>query len=190
MIFRILAQGALVMRTHQLFRRRLDGVVWDWGDTLMRDIRGQAGPMVAWDRVEAMPGAASALDALASIPVQCVATNATDSDSRQVEAALARVGLRDRLTHFVTSSSLGRRKPDPGFFEALSRTLGIPAHRLLSIGNDLEKDVLPAQRVGMATILVLPPHAFLPASGADLTVPGLRHLARLVRDEDGTPRCP
>ena len=35
----------------------LRGVVWDWGDTLMRDIPGQKGPMVDWPHVEAMPGA-------------------------------------------------------------------------------------------------------------------------------------
>lgn len=180
MIFRILMQGALLMRTHRLFERRFDGVVWDWGDTLMRDIQGQLGPMAEWERVEAMPGAASALEALAHVPVHCVATNAGDSDSRQVEAALARVGLRDRLTHFLTSSSLGHRKPAPAFFASVSRELGIPADRLISIGNDLENDILPAKAVGMGAILVTPAHRFAPAKGADLAVPGLVHLARLV----------
>ena len=83
--------------------RSIRGVVWDWGDTLMKDIPGQEGPMAAWPRVEAMPGAASALKALSVLPVQCVATNATDSDGDKVAEALERVGLLDHLAYSFTS---------------------------------------------------------------------------------------
>ena len=168
------------MRAHRLLERSFDGVVWDWGDTLMRDIEGQPGPMAEWDRVEAMPGAISALEALARFPVHCVATNAASSDSAQVEVALTRVGLRNRLTHVLTSSSLGHAKPDPRFFQAVSRRLGIPADRLISIGNDLQKDILPAKEVGMGAILVTRPRGSPCPDGADLTVPDLVYLAKLV----------
>ena len=158
----------------------LRGVVWDWGDTLMRDLPGQAGPMVSWPRVEAMPGAAAALIALAVVPLQCVATNATDSDARDVAAALERVGLGQYVGRTLTSRELGARKPDPAFFLAVARWLGIPAGRLLSVGNDLEKDVLPARAAGLATVWVAGATHDPPPDAVDLVVPDLDALARLV----------
>jgi len=178
----------------------LKGVVWDWGDTLMRDIPGNPGPMVSWPYVEAMPGAAQALRALSRLPVQCVASNATDSDGERVAEALERVGLRRRVTHFFTSGELGVRKPDPAFFRRVAREVGIPPRHLLSVGNDLRKDIVPAKAVGMVTVWVSrtgivgqgqPAKEGAGAEAgsteeageedaADLIVPDLSHLARLV----------
>ena len=62
--------------------KSVQAVVWDWGDTLMRDIPGQVGPMVDWDYVEAMPGALLAVRSLSVFPIQCVATNAMDICSK------------------------------------------------------------------------------------------------------------
>jgi len=120
----------------------------------MRDLPGQMGPMVDWPVVEAMPGAAEALGAFSTLPIQCVATNATESSSEQVAEALGRVGLRGHLTHFFTSGELGVAKPDPAFFQAVSKELAIPPAKLISIGNDLRKDILPAKAVGMRAVLV------------------------------------
>lgn len=159
----------------------IEGVVWDWGDTLMRDIPGQAGAMVDWPRVEAMPGAALALKCLSALPLQCVATNAVDSDGASVAAALGRVGLRTHLTHFLTSSELGPAKPDPAFFEAVSRTLRVPPSALVSIGNDYAKDIVPAKMVGMATILVSP-EGEGPREAADLVVANLVALPERIAD--------
>jgi putative hydrolase of the HAD superfamily len=161
-------------------RKILRGVVWDWGDTLMRDIREQAGPMVEWPRVEAMPGAALALQALSGLSFQCVATNATESSGSQVAAALDRVGLRTHLTHFLTSSELGVSKPDPGFFEEVSRVLGVPPTTILAVGNDYVKDIVPARAVGMITILVSSEEESAPREAADLIVPSLTDLPDLV----------
>ncbi len=171
----------------------LKGVVWDWGDTLMRDIPGNTGPMVSWPYVEAMPGAAGALRALSRLPVQCVATNATDSDGERVAEALERVGLRRHLTHFLTSGELGVSKPDPVFFRRVAREVGISPRHLLSVGNDLRKDIVPAKAVGMVTVWVSSvgdasagrpggegTGAEKGAAAADLIVPNLFRLAQLV----------
>ena len=159
---------------------RIQGVVWDWGDTLMRDIPGHAGPMVGWPHVEAMPGAAAALRALSGLSVRCVATNATESDGGQVAEALDRVDLRTFLTHFLTSSELGVSKPDPRFFEEVSRVLGVPTGALLAVGNDYQKDIIPAKAVGMITILVSPAEEKIEFPAADLVVPSLHDLPDLL----------
>jgi putative hydrolase of the HAD superfamily len=130
------------------------GVVWDWGDTLMRDIPGQDGPMAAWPHVEAMPGAVEALDRLQTIPVHCLATNAQDSGPADVAVALERVGLRGFLTRILVSPELGVAKPDPDFFREVTRRLDLPPADLVSVGNDYGKDIVPAKAVGMRTILV------------------------------------
>jgi len=178
----------------RVFPKALGGVVWDWGDTLMVDIPGQIGPMVEWPRVEAMPGASMALKALSFCPVQCVATNAMESNGEMVALALARVGLREELSEFFASWELGFAKPDPHFFQEVSRRLGMSPSSLVAVGNDYEKDVVPAKAAGMATILVAagvdsvsaradsislePDLGAWPA--ADLVVPDLGRLADLV----------
>lgn len=144
----------------------------------MRDIPGQVGPMAEWPRVEAMPGAAEALDAFPTGWVQCVATNAQDSGGGEVARALARVGLREKLSAFFTSGELGVAKPDPGFFQEVARRLKIPPTRLLSVGNDYRKDVEPAKAVGMGTLLVAEKPPFQDLPEADLVVPDLRRLVR------------
>jgi putative hydrolase of the HAD superfamily len=141
--------------------------------------------MAEWPRVEAMPGALAALEALSVLPVQCVATNATDSDGIKVAEALERVGLRSRLTHFFTSLELGHSKPDPEFFVDVSRKLRIPPEALMAIGNDLQKDIVPAKAVGMRTVLVLPESTPLSHEKADLIVTSLTRLAECLRNTPG-----
>ncbi len=149
--------------------------------------------MASWPRVEAMPGARLAMEALSCCAVQCVATNAADSDAAMVAEALGRVGLRDGLTHFFTSRELGASKPDPAFFREASRRLGVPPSRLVAVGNDYGKDIVPAKGAGLVTVLV--PLAETPVvanadshRAADLIVANLMELAELLRGGSGRAR--
>ncbi|MFF4042964.1 TIGR01458 family HAD-type hydrolase [Streptomyces sp. NPDC001816] len=45
-------------------------------------------------------------------------------------------------------------KPSPAFFEAALARLGVTADQALMVGDDVESDVLAAQRVGIAGVLV------------------------------------
>ena len=166
-----------------VFHSDLKGAVWDWGDTLMRDLPGQTGPMAEWPYVEAMPGASSALKALSVYAVQCVGSNATESDGGMVAKALDRVGLRQHLTHFLTSQELGISKPDPSFFSEIARALGIPTNSLMAVGNDLQKDIVPAKAVGMVTVFVSSEENPTSEEAADIIVPDLSCLAELFRDQ-------
>jgi len=159
--------------------RGLEGMVWDWGDTLMRDIPGQAGPMAQWPEVKAMPGAREALEALRDIPIHCLATNAQDSGPDDVAAALERVGLRHLLTRILVSPELGVAKPDPGFFREVAGRLGLPPDKLVSVGNDYGKDIVPARAVGMRTILV-----------AGAGAPGTRGTGQREARASGAPPGP
>ena len=149
----------------------------------MRDLPGQTGPMALWPHVEAMPGASSALRAMSVYPVQCVGSNAAESDGRMVAKAMERVGLREYMTHFFTSLELGISKPDPGFFREIARELGIPTTSLMAVGNDIKKDIIPAKAVGMVTVFVSSEENPSLEGAADVVVPNLSCLAELFWDQ-------
>jgi hypothetical protein len=99
-----------------------------------------------------------------------------------VGEALERVGLRNHLACCFTSLELGASKPDSRFFENVAAALGIPPGNLMAVGNDLQKDIVPAKEVGMNTVLVSPCLELSADDNADLVVPSLIQLAELFLD--------
>jgi FMN phosphatase YigB (HAD superfamily) len=47
-------------------------------------------------------------------------------------------------------------KPSPDFFRQAVDLLGMPAERVAMVGDDLQNDVLAAQAIGLAGVLVRP----------------------------------
>lgn len=150
-------------------------VVFDWGDTLMRDSPQYAGPMVDWPHVEVVPGAIEALETVSARYTCCVASNAGQSDAGQMALALQRVGLRRYFRYFWTSRELGANKPDLAFYEGVLERLTTPAEACVMVGNSLESDILPAGQVGMLTVWLAPASA-RPSARADHTI---HHLGDL-----------
>lgn len=130
----------------------LQAVIFDWGDTLMRDLPGFQGAMVHWPRVELIPGVEEALASIHGRLACCVASNAGDSDAELMGLALERVGIRHFFDHLWTSRELGANKPDTTFFEAVLRELDLEPAACIMVGNDYEKDIAPAKSIGMWTI--------------------------------------
>jgi len=50
------------------------------------------------------------------------------------------------------SASLGVRKPQPAFFEALTRLVGVRASEVAYVGDRVDNDVLPAKAAGLVAI--------------------------------------
>lgn len=67
-------------------------------------------------------------------------------------------GWRDLgpIRHLVISSEVGWRKPAPGFFEAMTQTAGLPAERILHIGDDPTNDYDGARQAGLHALLLDP----------------------------------
>jgi FMN phosphatase YigB (HAD superfamily) len=155
-------------------------VVFDWGDTLMRDL-GFPGPMADWPRVEVMEGVAEALEAIGKELICCVASNAGDSDARLMGQALERVGIRWFFRHLWTSRELGAAKPEPAFLVAVLERLGLPPAACVFVGNDLQKDIVPARAAGMRTVWVATRDgASREALAADVVIESLEELARAL----------
>jgi HAD superfamily hydrolase (TIGR01509 family) len=137
-------------------------VVFDWGDTIMRNIPGQSGPMAHWPRVEPVAGATEALRTLRLTYQLVLATNARDSGAALVRAALLRVGLEDCFHFVFTARDLGAAKPDVRFFRAVSLRLGCRPEEMVIIGDDYAADVVGAKDAGWQAIWFNPAGAACP----------------------------
>lgn len=78
----------------------------------------------------------------------------------------------------LTAAEVGAAKPHPAMFHAASARSGVPLQRLLHVGDDPERDVVAARRLGVSTVWVnrdardWPDHV----PRADLEVQGLAQL--------------
>ncbi len=135
---------------------KLWAVVFDWGDTLMRDLPQFGGPMVDWPQAELVPGVAEALAAIGARYVCCVASNAADSDAELMGRALERVHIRGYFHYLWTSRELGAAKPSPKFFAAILERLSLDAAACAYVGNDYGQDITPARAAGFKTVWYSP----------------------------------
>lgn len=132
-------------------------LLFDWGDTLMRDDPSQSGPMCEWPSVVAMPGALALLQQLNSAGVLChLATGAADSDALQIRRALARVGMERYIARVFCPATLGVGKREPEFYPRCAACLGLAPGDLVMLGDSLTTDVQAAEKAGLAAVWVHP----------------------------------
>lgn len=84
-----------------------------------------------------------ALDELSDWPYGVV----SNADTDHLEAALSANDLRFDLV--VSSESARCYKPNPGIFDPALASLGVPAERVLYVGDSQEDDVVGAKRAGL-----------------------------------------
>ena len=131
----------------------MEVIIFDWGDTLMRDYKEYSGAMVNWPHVERIQGVKEALDKLNKEYICCVASNAGDSNVELMGKALERVAIRKYFKYLFTSNELGYAKPSLEFFNEIVRKLNVEVSSCIMVGNDYSKDIVPAKQIGMSTIL-------------------------------------
>lgn len=103
--------------------------------------------------------------------------------------ALRRDGAAPFIDVWGVSALVGIEKPDPALFEWALNEAGTTAAEAVHVGNRLDTDVRPAQRVGLGTVWVLrgeaPPEPTQEQlAEPDLAVPDLRDLPRLLLGGD------
>ena len=104
------------------------------------------------DAWRCFPDVGPALKAIDAIGLPC--RIASNFDARLRGIVLGLPELSGRAEGLVVSSEVGYRKPHPAFFEAASARLGLPAGRVLSVGDDLANDVEGARAAGLAAALI------------------------------------
>jgi putative hydrolase of the HAD superfamily len=124
-------------------------LIFDWGDTVMRDFSEFAGPMASWPRVEAVPGIASTLALLKGRYRIGLASNAQESGENEVRLALRRVDLDAYFERVFSARDLGASKQDPAYYPQVLDGLGVSAGQALMVGDGYAGDVLAAKNAGM-----------------------------------------
>lgn len=173
-------------------------ILFDWGDTVMRNFPSFAGPMFTWPTVEEIPGIRAALEALHPSFTVALATNAVDSDERDIRRALGRCGLSDYFDFIFCFLQVGHRKPEPEFYKAVLKSLGLPASEVFMVGDSFDGDVSAANAQGMAAIWFNPDSEISKNGLAHRTIhrfedllPALHELgARLLKVDRPTQRVP
>ncbi len=132
-------------------KSRISLVVFDWGDTLMRDY-DLAGPMWQWERVDLLPGVKETLEVLSGRFPLAVATSATHSNVTDMKKALDRVHIGHYFSHMFSAVELQIRKPDPRFFLRVLHAAGTKPSEAVMVGNSYKKDIEGAKKAGLQTV--------------------------------------
>lgn len=99
-----------------------------------------------------LPGARRALHLIAG---RCATAVLTNGASTMQRAKLAQLGLPAAASPAVfVSEEIGVSKPDPRAFELVLRACRVQPRDAVMVGDSIAKDLRPAARVGMRTVLV------------------------------------
>ena len=156
--------------------RKIRCLLLDWGDTVMRVFPEYEGPMLAWPRVEAIEGITEALSTLRPDWTIALATNAVDSEERDIWSALARAGLEELIDRVYCFRGVGHRKSAPAYFQHVLADLEIEPNHAVMVGDDFEADVLSANRSGIRAIWFLEAGTEITTSAFHRTIHDLRDL--------------
>lgn len=157
-------------------------IVFDWGDTIMRDL-SFPGPMMNWPEVYLIPDIELALKELAKEFKLYVGSNAGDSSFKDIEKALERVGILRYFNRVFSSKDIGYEKPQAEFFESIRTHLQIKSEELLMIGNSCKNDIEGASKDGWLTIWFNEnQQSNKKCESANANIFHMSHLAELVNE--------
>jgi putative hydrolase of the HAD superfamily len=118
------------------------------------------GEAPAWRLVA---GARQCLDGLAARGLRLGLLSNFDQRLRRL---LAGLGLAERFEVVTLPADAGAAKPERAIFDACLARLGLPAHQVLYVGDDADRDVAAARALGLHALDVatLPDLSALPAA--------------------------
>lgn len=170
------------MKNNQL---RYSTVLFDWGDTVMRDYPERNTPMVEWETVEVIEGIAEVLECLhAGGRRIALATSAAISDESQIRGALRRGGLDAYFSHIYCFKNTGLPK-GKAFYRHILNDLGLPASDALMIGDGFEKDVRAANAMGIFAVWFNPRSDETRIGELQVTVHSMGELRQFFKSIDG-----
>ena len=131
---------------------RYPTILFDWGDTVMRDYPERTTPMVEWESVEVIDGIADVLAYLHSTGRRIIlATSAAISDENQIHGALARGGLDQYFSGIYCFKNTNLPKGDE-FYRYILKDLHLSASDVLMVGDGYEKDIRIPNALGMFAV--------------------------------------
>jgi putative hydrolase of the HAD superfamily len=131
---------------------RYPTILFDWGNTVMRDYPEITVPMVEWETIEIIGGIADVLACLHASGRRIVlATSASISDEKQIWAALARGGLDTYFSKIYCFNNTQLPKGEE-FYQHILNDLGISASDALMVGDGIESDVEIPNSLGIFAV--------------------------------------
>lgn len=163
---------------------RYPAILFDWGDTVMRDYPERAAPMVEWKAVEVIDGIADVLAYLhAGRRRILLATSAEISSEDQIRGALARGGL-DHYFSRIYSFTNTRLPKGEAFYRHILNDLRMPASEALMVGDGFEKDVKIPNSLGIFSIWFNPRSEETRTSEMHVTVHSMEELHEFFKSLD------
>lgn len=163
--------------------KMIKAIIFDWGDTVMRDYPELDTPMYTWEHVEYIPDIEQALQILHKKYTMVIATNAVQSDTAAMIKALERVGAEQYFGFFFSSKDLGYEKPDIRFFTTIADIIIIKPEECIMLGNLYEKDITGAKDAGMKTILFDEKSTDIEYPKADQVIHSMKFLLKAIESE-------
>jgi 2-haloacid dehalogenase len=166
------------------YREVLQSVTQQFGERLgfvptNQEVRSLPESLPSW---KPWPDTGSALRELHSRSRLAIVSNVDDD-----LFAATRPQLGVEFDQIITAQQAEAYKPSLKIFELALSRLGVPAHRVLHVGQSLYHDVVPAQSLGLATVWVNRPSARAGVGAVkaveghpDLQVSSLAELAAAV----------
>jgi putative hydrolase of the HAD superfamily len=118
----------------------------------MRDFPDFEGPMASWPSVEVIPHVKNVLPELHASWIIGLATNAQDSDEKEIREALRRGGIERWIDEIYCFRRIGIRKPSTAFFDYILKDLRIDGSHVVFVGDSLETDIRGARDAGIHAV--------------------------------------
>ncbi len=151
-------------------------ILFDWGDTVMRDYPERTNPMVEWESVEVVEGIADVLAYLHSTGRRIIlATSAAISDEDQIRGALARGGLAQYFSGIYCFKNTNLPKGEE-FYRHILDDLQLSASDALMVGDGFEKDIQIPNTLGMFAIWFNPNSVRVRRDEMHFTVHSMKQL--------------
>ncbi len=163
---------------------RYPTILFDWGDTVMRDYPEITTPMVEWETVEVIEGIADVLEYLHSSGRRIIlATSASISDESQIRAALRRGGLAEYFSGIYCFKNTQLPKGE-AFYRHILNDLSIPASDALMVGDGFEKDIQIPNTLGIFAVWFNPGSDGTRTAELHVTVHSMRELLAFFKSLD------
>ena len=158
-------------------------VIFDWGDTIMKDDPVLQTPMFEWRVVEAVDGAEDVLRALSADRILVMAMGAAQSNEFDIHQALQRVGLDQYFDYIFCFKNTGLKKPSKEFYTHVLHAIGARPADAVMVGDHFENDVLAVNAVGVDAVWFNPTTVENRTGEQHQTIHDLRDLLSLLKGE-------
>jgi putative hydrolase of the HAD superfamily len=124
-------------------------VMFDWGNTVMKDNPLLTTPMYQWPEVEIIDGIKDTMEEIAKKFKIVMATSAQISSEAEIRLALHRVGIDRYFSKIFCYENIGIPKTTEKYYQFIISRLNAQPSELVMIGDSFEADVKLANRVGI-----------------------------------------